>query len=36
MSDKIQPIKMPKWGLAMTEGLIANWHVEEGDDNRPR
>ena len=35
MSDKIQPIKMPKWGLAMTEGLIANWHVEEGTTIAP-
>lgn len=30
MADSIQPIIMPKWGLAMTEGLIASWSVEEG------
>ncbi|MDH3690257.1 MAG: acetoin dehydrogenase dihydrolipoyllysine-residue acetyltransferase subunit [Gammaproteobacteria bacterium] len=31
MTDKIQPITMPKWGLAMTEGMVAAWHVAEGD-----
>jgi len=30
MSDAIQPIVMPKWGLAMQEGMLAKWHVEEG------
>ena len=33
MSDAdptIQPIVMPKWGLAMQEGLLAEWHVEAG------
>jgi len=30
MSDAIQPIVMPKWGLAMQEGMVAQWHVEEG------
>ena len=30
MADSIQPIIMPKWGLAMTEGLVASWSVEEG------
>lgn len=30
MADSIQAIIMPKWGLAMTEGLVASWSVEEG------
>jgi len=30
MSDPIQAITMPKWGLAMEEGLLAAWHVEAG------
>lgn len=29
MAD-IQPIVMPKWGLAMQEGMLAAWHVEPG------
>jgi pyruvate dehydrogenase E2 component (dihydrolipoamide acetyltransferase) len=32
MSTDIQPIVMPKWGLAMKEGLLAAWHVEEGQE----
>ena len=29
---EIQPIVMPKWGLAMQEGMLAAWHVAEGQD----
>jgi pyruvate dehydrogenase E2 component (dihydrolipoamide acetyltransferase) len=31
MSDNIEMIGMPKWGLAMREGMVAKWHVAEGD-----
>ena len=30
MSDQIKPIVMPKWGLAMQEGMVAKWLVEQG------
>jgi len=31
----IQPITMPKWGLAMEEGVLARWAVEEGAEIAP-
>jgi pyruvate dehydrogenase E2 component (dihydrolipoamide acetyltransferase) len=32
MAEGIKAIKMPKWGLAMTEGTVVAWYVEEGDE----
>ncbi len=30
MSDRIEAITMPKWGLAMDKGTVVAWHVGEG------
>jgi pyruvate dehydrogenase E2 component (dihydrolipoamide acetyltransferase) len=30
MSEVIKPIVMPKWGLAMQEGMVAKWLVGQG------
>ena len=30
MSATLQAITMPKWGLAMDEGMVVAWHIEEG------
>ena len=30
MAD-IRPFCMPKWGIEMTEGTLAEWMVKEGD-----
>jgi pyruvate dehydrogenase E2 component (dihydrolipoamide acetyltransferase) len=30
MAGDIHPIVMPKWGLAMEEGVVTAWHVGEG------
>jgi pyruvate dehydrogenase E2 component (dihydrolipoamide acetyltransferase) len=32
MSEAIRAIVMPKWGLAMQEGMVAKWLVEEGSE----
>ncbi|MGI9332919.1 MAG: acetoin dehydrogenase dihydrolipoyllysine-residue acetyltransferase subunit [Gammaproteobacteria bacterium] len=31
MSDNIEAITMPKWGLAMQEGMLVDWHVNAGE-----
>ena len=35
MSGDIQAITMPKWGLAMEEGMVVAWHVEPGREVGP-
>jgi len=35
MSGRIEPVVMPKWGLAMQEGTLARWHVVEGAEIAP-
>ncbi len=30
MSGTLHAITMPKWGLAMDEGMVVAWHVDEG------
>jgi pyruvate dehydrogenase E2 component (dihydrolipoamide acetyltransferase) len=35
MTANLKAIVMPKWGLAMQEGMLAKWHIEEGADVRP-
>ena len=35
MSGDIQAITMPKWGLAMEEGIVVAWHVEPGREVGP-
>ena len=32
MSDDIYALIMPKYGMVMTEGVVAAWHVDEGAD----
>ena len=35
MATEIVPIVMPKWGLAMTEGQLTTWAIEEGAEISP-
>ena len=31
MSEGLDAVTIPKWGIEMTEGTIVAWHKEEGD-----
>lgn len=31
MSERIQAVTMPKWGIEMTEGTVSRWNVSEGE-----
>ena len=35
MSANLKAIVMPKWGLAMQEGMLAKWRIEEGGNVTP-
>ena len=35
MSGKIHALVIPKYGMVMTEGVLAAWHVDEGKAVRP-
>jgi pyruvate dehydrogenase E2 component (dihydrolipoamide acetyltransferase) len=35
MTSNLTAVVMPKWGLAMLEGMVSKWHVHEGAEVRP-
>lgn len=35
MSKAIKAVVMPKWGLAMLDGMLTKWHVQEGAEIKP-
>ena len=35
MTGEIHALVIPKYGMVMTEGVLAAWHVEEGREIKP-
>ena len=35
MNDRVHPITVPKWGMAMDAGTVTGWHVAEGQAVEP-
>ena len=35
ITGKIHALVIPKYGMVMTEGVLAAWHIEEGREIKP-